>query len=126
MITEAMIEELVRTFYARVRQDPRLGPIFMKALGEDWEEHLLLLIDFWSSLMLTTGRYSGRPLQKHLALQGVTPADFDIWLRLFEGALLDVTTPEIAAAFFEKAERVARSFKAAMFYNPADDRPLAR
>jgi len=126
MITEAMIEELVRTFYARVRQDPRLGPIFMKALGEDWEEHLLLLIDFWSSLMLTTGRYSGRPLQKHLALQGVTPADFDIWLRLFEGAALDVTTPEIAAAFLEKAERVARSFKAAMFYNPADDRPLAR
>lgn len=126
MITEAMIEELVRTFYARVRQDSRLGPIFMKALGEDWEEHLLLLIDFWSSLMLTTGRYSGRPLQKHLALQGVTPADFDIWLRLFEGAALDVTTPEIAAAFLEKAERVARSFKAAMFYNPADDRPLAR
>jgi hemoglobin len=126
MITEAMIEELVRTFYARVRKDPRLGPIFMKALGEDWEEHLLLLIDFWSSLMLTTGRYSGRPLQKHLALQGVKPDDFDIWLRLFEGAALDVTTPEITAAFMEKAGRVARSFKAAMFYNPADDRPFAR
>jgi hemoglobin len=126
MITEAMIEELVRTFYARVRQDPRLGPIFMNALGEDWEEHLLLLIDFWSSLMLTTGRYSGRPLQKHLALQGVKPDDFDIWLRLFEGTLLDVTTPEITAAFMEKARRVARSFKAAMFYNPADDRPFAR
>jgi hemoglobin len=125
-ITEALIETLVRRFYARVRKDPRLGPIFMEKLGEDWEAHLLLLMDFWSSLMLITGRYSGRPLQKHLALNGVKSEDFAIWLGLFSETLHEVTTPEIAAAFMEKAERVARSFQAAMFYDPALDRPGAR
>jgi hemoglobin len=125
-ITEALIETLVRRVYARVRADARLGPIFMEKLGEDWEAHLLLLMDFWSSLMLTTGRYSGRPLQKHLALHGVKPDDFAIWLGLFAETLDEVTTPEIAAAFMEKAERVARSFQAAMFYDPAMDRPGLR
>jgi hemoglobin len=125
-ITEALIETLVRRFYARVRADARLGPIFMEKLGDDWEPHLLLLMDFWSSLMLTTGRYSGRPLQKHLALRGVTPDDFAIWLGLFSETLDEVTTPEIAAAFMEKAERVAKSFQAAMFYDPAMDRPRPR
>ena len=115
-ITEPMIERLVRDFYARVRADDRLGPIFLDALGDDWEEHLHTMMDFWSSLMLTTGRYSGRPLQKHLALRPVVdPSDFEIWLRLFRQTAHEVAGAAGAAAFIDKAERVARSFRMAMF-----------
>jgi hemoglobin len=38
-IDEAMIETLVRAFYARVRQDPLLAPIFASRVS-DWEPHL--------------------------------------------------------------------------------------
>jgi hemoglobin len=126
-ITEARIEQLVRQFYGKVRRDERLGPIFVRALGDDWEAHLLRMMDFWSSLMLTTGRYSGQPLQKHLPLKTVRSDDFDIWLRLFNETALEVGGEAFAAVFMSKAERVAASFRMAMFFDPATaHRPAAR
>jgi hemoglobin len=38
-IDEAMIERLVRDFYARVRDDAVLGPVFTANI-DDWEPHL--------------------------------------------------------------------------------------
>jgi hemoglobin len=114
-ISEAQIERLVRGFYTRIRADERLGPIFDQKLRGQWEPHLLRMVDFWSSLMLTTGRYSGRPLQKHLGLDMVRPEDFEIWLRLFKATALEVGGEAFAAAFMSKADRVAASFKMAMF-----------
>ena len=46
-ITEGMIEQLVRAFYARVRADDVLGPIF-EARIRDWEPHLAQMFAFWS------------------------------------------------------------------------------
>jgi len=118
-ITEAQIERLVREFYVKVRADRRLGPIFEGKLGDDWEPHLLRMIDFWSSLMLTTGRYSGRPLQKHLVLKTVRPDDFEIWLRLFNETAVSIGGNAFAAAFMDKAQRIAASFRMAMFFDVA-------
>ena len=118
-IDEAQIEQLVRAFYAKIRAEPRLGPIFARVIGDDWEPHLRLMMDFWSSLMLTTGRYSGRPLQKHMVLKMIRPDDFDIWLRLFNETALEIGGEDFAAAFMDKAHRVAASFKMAMFFDPS-------
>jgi hemoglobin len=57
-IDEAMIERLVRSFYARVRDDGILGPIFAAKI-EEWEAHLQKMFAFWSSVALMTGRYHG-------------------------------------------------------------------
>ena len=46
-ITEAMIERLVRGFYAKVRTDALLAPIF-EARIRDWEPHLAQMCAFWS------------------------------------------------------------------------------
>ena len=48
-LTEAMIERLVRGFYAKVRQDAVLAPIF-DARIRDWEPHLEQMFAFWSSV----------------------------------------------------------------------------
>jgi truncated hemoglobin YjbI len=64
-ITEEGLAALVSAFYAKVRQDPLIGPVFKGAI-EDWDEHLPKLQSFWSSLMLGTGRYKGRPMPAHL------------------------------------------------------------
>jgi len=123
-IDETRIEQLVRGFYAKIRVHERLGPIFAERIADDdWESHLNRMMDFWSSLMLTTGRYSGRPMPLHLALKSVRPEDFDIWLKLFEETALSMGGESFAAAFMDKARRVATSFKYAMFFDPAEIAP---
>src|SRR4029453_8237094 len=74
-ITETMIEQLVRAFYAKVRADEVLGPIF-DAWIRDWELHLQQMFAFWSSVALMTGRYHGTPMVKHIRLP-VDPGHFD-------------------------------------------------
>ncbi|MGA2795897.1 MAG: group III truncated hemoglobin [Roseiarcus sp.] len=108
-IDEAMIERLVRRFYASVRQDGLLGPIF-EARITDWEPHLQRMCEFWSSVALMSGRYHGSPMVKHLPLP-VDAAHFDRWLALFEEAARDVCTPAAAAHFGERARRIAESLE---------------
>ncbi len=55
-ITEEALGRLVERFYAKVRSDALLGPVFDRAIA-DWPEHLERLQNFWSSVMLTSGRY---------------------------------------------------------------------
>src|SRR5689334_852506 len=75
-VTEAMIRDLVHTFYARVRADALLGPIFNARIA-DWPVHLDKLCGFWSSVTLMTGRYKGTPMQAHAALPDVSTAYFE-------------------------------------------------
>src|SRR6476646_357271 len=81
-ITEAMIERLVRGFYAKVRSDAVLAPI-CDAKIRDWEPHLQQMCAFWSSVALMTGRYHRTPMVKHMPLP-VAAEHFDRWLALFE------------------------------------------
>jgi hemoglobin len=96
-IDEAMISQLVRRFYAKVREDELLGPIFAAHIT-DWEPHLERMCAFWSSVALLTGRYHGRPMEKHLPLP-VDGQHFDRWLDLF-GQTARELCPEVAAEHF--------------------------
>ena len=79
----AEIAEMVRRFYQDIAQDDLLGPIFNDAV-EDWAEHLAKLTDFWSSVMLTSGRYKGQPVPAHARHRSrITPALFDRWLAIW-------------------------------------------
>jgi hemoglobin len=108
-ITEAMIERLVHGFYAKVRSDPVLGPIF-DARVEHWERHLTQMCAFWSSVALMSGRYHGTPMVKHLPLP-VDAGHFDRWLELFEATAGELCPPEAAAHFVERARRIAASLE---------------
>lgn len=110
-ITDAMIAELVDTFYGRVRTDPLLGPVFARV--GNWDVHLAKLRAFWSSVVLLSGRYHGQPMQAHFPLS-IEPLHFDRWLALFEQTTADVCPPAAAAVFMEKARRIADSFEMAM------------
>lgn len=115
---EAEIALLVRRFYTRIRADTVLGPIFNDVIGDNWEPHLLKMIDFWSSVMLTTGRYKGQPMRAHLKLKQVTPEHFERWLKLFRETADEVCAPETADRFVEKAGRIAESLQLGMFFKP--------
>ncbi|CAN7338348.1 group III truncated hemoglobin [Bradyrhizobium sp. LjRoot220] len=108
-ITEAMIEELVHGFYARVRRDTVLAPVF-EARITDWEPHLKQMCAFWSSVALMTGRYHGTPMVKHAPLP-VDAGHFDRWLELFEAAARELCPPKAEAHFVERARRIAASLE---------------
>ena len=108
-IDEALIERLVRSFYARVREDAVLGPIF-EARIKDWEPHLAQMCAFWSSVALMTGRYHGTPMAKHLPLP-VDGGHFDRWLALFEETAREICPGEAEAHFVERARRIAQSLE---------------
>src|SRR3954464_16105626 len=108
-IDEAMIERVVRGFYAKVRADAVLGPIFDVRI-KDWEPHLAQMCAFWSSVALMTGRYHGTPMAKHLPLP-VDAGHFDRWLALFEQTARDISPPKAEPHFVERARRIAASFK---------------
>lgn len=116
LVDRAFIGRLVREFYGRIRGNERLGPIFAGVVGDHWEPHLEKMTDFWCAVMLKNGAYSGRPVPAHLKLKQVREEDFDIWLGLFRQTAAELCEPEVAAAFVERAERIAESLKLAMFF----------
>ena len=124
-VSEHSIECLVDEFYRRVRLDPTLAPIFGRAIpSDDWGPHLATMQEFWSSVMLTSGRYKGNPVAKHRQLDGMEPPLFDHWLGLFAQACRDLFTDDVANEFIVKAQRIAESLKLALFYRP--DQPWPR
>ena len=114
-ITEDLIRTLVHGFYARVRADEALAPIFERAIRGAWGPHLATMCDFWSSVMLTTGRYKGKPLQAHLRLGGIRPPHFERWLALFRETARETCPPAVADAFIDRAERIAETLQRALF-----------
>ena len=108
-IDEAMIERLVRGFYARVQNDPLLGPVFAARI-RDWEPHLRRMCAFWSSVALMSGRYHGQPMRAHTPLP-IDAAHFDRWLSLFEDTARELCPPAAAAHFVERARRIAESLE---------------
>jgi hemoglobin len=106
-IDEPLIEQLVRTFYARAREDAVLGPVFAARI-RDWEPHLQQIMAFWSNVMLKSGRYRGTPLQAHLGL-AIDDAHFARWLALFERTARELCAPPVADAFVGKAQMIAKS-----------------
>jgi hemoglobin len=116
-ITDEDIARLVPRFYARIRRDEVLGPIFNDAI-EDWPHHLAKLEAFWSSVILTTGRYQGQPRVAHLKhADHMTRENFGRWLGLWAEVTDEEFGPHAAAAFQEKAGRIAESLQLGVQYH---------
>jgi hemoglobin len=121
-ISEATIRDLVDRFYARVRADAALGPVFDAAIpAAAWPAHLERMYAFWSSVMLTSGRYKGNPVAVHGRVEGIAPELFATWLDLFEATAAELFVPELAGRFARSARRIAESLKLALYFRP--DRP---
>ena len=115
-MTEHQLAALVDRFYAKVREDAVLGPVFNGAIA-DWPEHLEKLTAFWSSVMLTSGRYKGNPMMAHLKhVAAIRPAMFDRWLELWRETARETLDEHAAAGVIAKAERIAESLQLGMFF----------
>ena len=108
LCTEEEVSHLVHAFYAKVREDRELGPIFERHVT-NWDAHLARMVDFWSSGLRGTARFRGTPMVKHAALPGLNAQLFHHWLALFRqttGALPNAALRERAN---DLAGRIAQS-----------------
>lgn len=103
------IARLVHAFYARIRQDALLGPIFASRV-HDWAQHEATLVQFWSSVMLGTREYRGNPMALHRALP-ITDTHFGHWLALWQQTAVAELGAEKAEPLHEAARRIAQSLR---------------
>lgn len=108
-IDDAFIAELVERFYGAVRADNLLGPIFAEHI-QDWPRHLARMKNFWASIMIESGRFSGNPMQKHIAIGGLDAAHFARWQALWNQTLTQLDPSSKAADRFRcAAQRIGES-----------------
>lgn len=101
------IRAVVEEFYARVRQDEILGPVF-GAHVRDWPEHEEKITRFWANAILFERNYSGNPMQVHMNARDVLVEHFPRWLTLFDATLHDQLTSDLARQWSHLAHRIER------------------
>ena len=84
--TEADVRVLVDQFYATIREDELLNPIFRDVAQVNWAHHLPKMYAFWSGLILGKPGYFGQPFAAHVQLP-VNREHFARWLELFRATV---------------------------------------
>lgn len=108
-IDSDFISRFVENFYARIRADDLLGPIFGDRI-EDWDRHLLKMKRFWRSILHNSGEYSGNPMAKHQAIEGLDERHFAHWLELFYETLGQLEShPQATRLIGTRARMIADS-----------------
>jgi hemoglobin len=102
-IKEESIATLVDRFYAKVRADALLGPVFNGVIGDHWPEHLATLTNFWTSVLLASGRYKGNPMMAHLPIPQMDQEHFGRWIELWRETTAEIFGTEISQALVAKA-----------------------
>jgi hemoglobin len=114
-ITETSIPEMVDKFYARVREDPVLSPVFESQLAGKWDQHMPRMYAFWTKVLLGTGEFESNVFGKHMALTGITREHFVRWLALFKMTAVEVFGIDEAGIPITVAERIAASLQLGFF-----------
>jgi hemoglobin len=112
------IAELLRHFYADVRQHAVLGPLF-NARIQNWPEHLEKIGEFWALQAGGPSRYRGGFGAAHLPLD-LKPEHFQMWLGLWEFNNSRRLPPTEAADMNQLAHSFARRLFALTQGRPRD------
>lgn len=120
------VKLLVDTFYASVKKDVLLGPIFDHHLSErTWPAHLAKLTDFWETNLLGIPRFRGNPSARHVEVDRhagftVTEVHFERWLGLWGATVDRLFTGELAVRAKVSARRIATiQFRVILQHRPA-------
>lgn len=109
-ITPAQIQTVVTAFYASVRRDPVLGPVFGRHV-DDWPAHEARIARFWAKAILGQPGYDGNPMQTHMSTGDVRADHFPVWLALFDDTLNRLLPAGPAAGWSALAHRIGRGLR---------------
>tara|TARA_B110000211_G_scaffold21122_1_gene21897 strand:- start:119 stop:541 length:423 start_codon:yes stop_codon:yes gene_type:complete len=107
LVTAPQIAQVVSIFYQRVRNHPKLGPVFDVHVT-DWPAHEQKIMSFWRNAILLECTYSGNPMQAHMNAGNVRSEDFDDWLAEFDTVLTEVLPKVPAQAWSALAHRIGQ------------------
>jgi hemoglobin len=105
--TRKDIELLVDQFYGKVRKDEVLAPFFANI---QWDQHLPVMYNFWSSILFGEQSYKGNPFQRHMALQ-LERVQFMQWLLLFHSTVDELFAGARAEEIKARAQAIAGVFQ---------------
>jgi hemoglobin len=108
LCSEEEVRQLVHAFYAKVRTDSMLAPVFARHVSH-WDRHLAKMVDFWTSQLRGSNRYQGTPMPVHMVLPGLTHAMFERWLDLFFDTTQELANPPMRSRAIELAQRIAQA-----------------
>lgn len=112
---ENKLREAVSLFYAAVRADHRLAPIFA-ARVHDWDAHIEKITRFWSSVLLATGDYKGNPVARHYVFRHqLCPELFKRWETLWGQSLHQVFDADDVRHILRKTARISGSLQTVLF-----------
>ncbi|WP_257667599.1 group III truncated hemoglobin [Parapedobacter tibetensis] len=103
------IKLMVDSFYAKMKDDPLIGPIFTDKIQDHWPEHLDKMYRFWQGLLLGEHTYHGRPFPPHTQLP-IGIEHFERWLVLFRGTVDELYVGPIADEAKLRANSIANVF----------------
>lgn len=111
--------ELVTTFYAKIRKDDMLGPIFDKHI-KDWESHFEKLTDFWETNLFMVAKFKGNPMLKHRIVDAgenytINEHHFGRWLNLWFQTVDDLFIGEKADIAKNRARNMGTFFHIGIF-----------
>lgn len=109
------IQQLVDTFYGKVRQDALIGPIFDRVIEDRWSVHLDKMYTFWQTVLLKEHTYYGRPFPPHVRLP-LEQHHFERWLTLFCETVDEYFTGEKAEEAKWRAQKMAEMFLHKIMY----------
>ena len=104
------VEQLINSFYDKVKQDDVIGFIFNDVAKVNWEKHLPVMYDFWESVIFSINTYSGNPMEVHMHLNRrvqLAKEHFERWLKLFTGTVDELFEGKNANIAKEKAISIA-------------------
>ena len=114
-LREEDLHPLLVAFYETVERDERLAPYFATV---DMTAHMPRIVDFWSTLLFHTGRYTGNAFRPHLEMPGLTAAHFARWVATME-ATVDARFAGAAAERLKAlAHRIAYSMQLRLGIEP--------
>jgi hemoglobin len=118
----ADIQQLVDTFYHKVRADETIGYLFNEVAQVNWEQHLPRMYDFWENILFQTGSFKGNPMVAHVQLHQKSPlsaAHFDRWRQLFFATVDELFEGDMAELIKQRALSIATMMRIKVF--PTND-----
>ena len=104
------IEQLINSFYDKVKCDEVIGFIFNDVAKVNWEKHLPVMYDFWENIIFLTNKYIGNPMSIHMHLNEqvrFTKEHFQRWIQLFTETVDELFEGKKANIVKEKAASIA-------------------
>ncbi|HRE74111.1 MAG TPA: group III truncated hemoglobin [Flavobacteriales bacterium] len=108
--SRADIEQMVKSFYAKVLADPLIAPFFTNVVNVDWDHHLPVMFIFWESILFDKPVYSGNPMMAHISLHQkspMKPEHFQRWLLHFETNLREQFQGPVTERASQRAMSIA-------------------